>query len=159
LGIDGKPIDSADDLTRQVAMVHPGQVARMQVLRDGRTLQVEVHSGLRPSEAVLASNPERPYGGPDDSADAGNVLGMRLAPNPHGGVTVNGVGGDSEAAEKGLRRGDVILRAGARPTANPSDVAAAVAQARHEGRDEVLLMVAHNGRHLFVPLKIAKANG
>ena len=159
LGIDGRPVDSADELTRQVAMVHPGQVARLEVLRSGRTLTVDVHSGLRPSEQVLASSPQRPYGGPDAGADAAGVLGMRLTPNAHGGVTVAGVASDSDAADKGLSRGDVILQANGRRASSPGDIAAAVAEARHAGRDEVLLMVAHNGRHLFVPLKVGDAQG
>ncbi len=159
LGIDGRPVGSADDLTRQVAMVHPGQVAHLQVMRDGRTLSVEVHSGLRPAEAVLASSPDRPFRGGDEQGDVGEVLGMHLTPNSHGGVTVAGVAPDSDASDKGLSRGDVILQANGHRIASPGDVASTVAQARHDGRDEVLLMVAHNGRHLFVPLKVGHAAG
>jgi len=158
LALNGRPVDSADDLTRQVALVHPGQLARLDVLRDGRSMTIDVHSGLRPSEAELASNPERPYAGPGESGDVGQILGMRLEPNAHGGVTVAGVASDSDAADKGLTRGDVILQANGHRAASPSDVAAAVAQAKHEGRDEVLLMVAHNGRHVFVPLKVASGD-
>ena len=159
LGIDGRTVESADDLTRQVAMVRPGEVAHLQVLRGGRTIPVDVHSGLRPSEAVLASNPNRPYGGDAEQGDIGRVLGMQLQPNSHGGVTVAGVASDSDAADKGLARGDVIMQANGHRIASASDVASAVAQARHEGRDEVLLMVAHNGRHVFVPLKLGPAEG
>ena len=159
LGIDGHAVDSADDLTRQVALVHPGQVARLQVLRAGRTLAVDVHSGLRPSEQMLASNPGRPNANPDGPADAARVLGMKLEPNPHGGVSIAGVAADSDAADKGLARGDVILQAGGRRTAAPGDIAAAVAQARHSGRDSVLLMLSHNGRRVFVPLKLDRAQG
>ena len=159
LGIDGHAVDSADDLTRQVALVHPGQVARLQVLRGGRTLDVDVHSGLRPSEQVLASNPERPYAAPDASEDAARVLGMRLTPNAQGGVTIGAVASDSDAADKGLARGDVILQANGRRIGSAGDVAAAVAEARHAGRDSVLLMIAHSGRHLFVPLKIEHGQG
>ena len=160
LAINGKPVDSADDLTRQVGSVHPGETARLEVLRNGRTLQLAIRSGLRPSEAVLASDPDRPYGGaPDASAEAARILGMRLEANPHGGVTVGAVASDSDAADKGLSRGDTILQANGRRTATPGDVASAVAAARKEGRHEVLLMVAHNGRRLFLPLKIDNAEG
>ena len=157
LGIDGRPVDSADDLTRQVAMVHPGEVARLEVMRNGRSVNVEVHSGLRPSEAVLASNPDRPFrGGDAEQGDLGRVLGMQLQPNSHGGVTVAAVAADSDAADKGLARGDVILQAGGHKAASAADVASAVADARKDGRDEVLLMVTHNGRRVFLPLKIGQ---
>ncbi len=158
LGIDGHAVDSADDLTRQVALVHPGQVARLQVIRAGRTLTLDVHSGLRPSEQMLASNPVRPSA-PDASADSARVLGMKLEPNAHGGVTVAGIASDSDAADKGLSRGDVILQANGRRAATPGDIAAAVAEARHAGRDSVLLMLSHNGRRVFVPLKLGNAQG
>ena len=159
LSINGKAVDSADDLTRQVATVHPGETARLEVLRNGRSLQLAIRSGLRPSETVLASSPDRPRGAPDASADAARVLGMRLQTNAQGGVTVAGVASDSDAAEKGLSRGDTILQAGGRRTATPGDVAAAVAAAKKEGRHQVLLMVAHNGRRLFLPLKIDDGEG
>ncbi len=160
LGIDGHPVDSADELTRNVAGVHPGQVARLEVLRNGRTLTVDVHSGLRPSEQVLASSPGPPYASPDAAEDASRVLGMRLIPNARGGgVAVAGVSSDSDAADKGLARGDVILQVNGRHAASPGDVAAAVAEARHAGRDSVLLMIAHNGRHVFAPLKIERGQG
>jgi serine protease Do len=159
MGINGRPVDSADDLTRQVGSVHPGETARLEVLRGGRTLQLAIRSGLRPSEAMLASSPDRRYSAPDASAEAARVLGMRLAPNPGGGVTVAGVSSDSDAAEKGLSRGDTILQANGRRTATPADVAAAVAAAKKEGRHQVLLMVAHNGRKLFLPLKVDDGEG
>ena len=55
--------------------------------------------------------------------------------------------------------GDVILQAGGRRTAAPGDIAAAVTEARHAGRDSVLLMLSHNGRRVFVPLKLDPAQG
>ena len=63
---------------------------------------------------------------------------------------------DSDASDKGLSRGDVILQANGHRIASPGDVASAVTQARHDGRDEVLLMVTHNGRRVFLPLKIGQ---
>ena len=54
--IDGREIDSNADLTRQIALVSPGQDMRLSVLRDGRAQEVTVRSGERPSEEVLARN-------------------------------------------------------------------------------------------------------
>jgi serine protease Do len=54
--IDGHEVDSQNDLTRQVALVSPGQDMRLTVLRDGRVQEVTVKSGLRPSEEELARN-------------------------------------------------------------------------------------------------------
>ena len=158
LKVDGHEVESSADLTRQVGLAHAGQTVRLEVVRDGRAREVDVRSGVRPTEAALARSGAQD-GAPDASADAARILGMRLEPNPRGGVTIDGVAGGSDAGQKGLSRGDVILQAGGRKTATPADVSAAVAQARHDGRKDVLLLVAHSGRNLFVPLDLGDAKG
>jgi serine protease Do len=54
--IDGHDVASSTDLTRQVALVSPGQDMRLTVLRDGRAQDVTIKSGERPSEETLARN-------------------------------------------------------------------------------------------------------
>src|SRR6185312_4533975 len=54
--IDGHEVSSQTDLTRQVALVSPGQDMHLTVLRDGRTQEVTSKSGERPSEEALARN-------------------------------------------------------------------------------------------------------
>ena len=156
--VDGHDVASASDLTRQVALAHGGDTVRLDIRRGGAERQIDVRSGVRPTEASLTSG-----GGTDEGAggdaDAGQVLGMQLQPNPNGGVTVAGLGAGSEAAQKGVRPGDVILRAGERVAATPGDVAAAVAEAKRQGRKDVLLLVAHSGRRLFLPLAVAPDKG
>jgi serine protease Do len=54
--IDGHEVESQTDLTRQVALVSPGQDMHLTVLRDGRVQEVTIRSGERPSEEALARN-------------------------------------------------------------------------------------------------------
>jgi serine protease Do len=54
--INGHEVESQTDLTRQVALVSPGQDMRLTVLREGRTQELVVKSGERPSEEALARN-------------------------------------------------------------------------------------------------------
>jgi serine protease Do len=152
--VDGHAVTSASDLTRQVALAHGGDVVRLQVRRDGAAREIDVRSGVRPTEASLTSGGGADQGATPES-DPGRVLGMQLQPNPNGGVTIAGLGAGSDAAEKGVRPGDVILRAGGRAAATATDVAAAVAEAKRQGHKDVLLLVEHSGRRLFVPLVIA----
>ena len=156
LAVNGHAVDSSSDLTRQVGLAHPGEAIRLQVRRDGQTREISVRSGLRPSEAALAANDQ---GAAAPNPAGGGVLGMALAPNQGGGVSVLGVRGGSDASDKGLRRGDVILRAGQTETASPADLASAAAQARRSGHKDILLFVLHQGRHVFVPLKLDEAQG
>ena len=57
--INGHEVESSTDLTRQVALVSPGQDMRLTVLRDGRPQELTVKSGERPSEEALARNDQQ----------------------------------------------------------------------------------------------------
>jgi serine protease Do len=57
--IDGREVQSQSDLTRQVALVAPGQEMHLTVLRDGRTQEVTVRSGERPSEEAINDQQDR----------------------------------------------------------------------------------------------------
>jgi serine protease Do len=159
LGIDGHPVSSANDLTRRVALVRPGETISLEIRRDGRLQGISLRSGARPAEATLASNTYDEGGGSQGLGSRNGVLGMQLQPNPNGGVTIEGVDPGSDASEKGLESGDVIVRAGDRPVSAPADIAAAAVQARRAGHKDVLVLVEHGGRKLFVPLQIETAIG
>jgi serine protease Do len=169
LGVNGHTVKSASDLTRQVAFAHPDDVLQLSVLRDGHEQTIAVRAGLRPSEQELAANgnPGRDQGGSDGDAEVSKpVLGMRLAPlspslrqqlnlseRVHG-VVVAGVNRNSDAADKGLQPGDVIVKAGDRAVTQPSDMTAAVADARADKRPSVPLLISRGGHTLFVPVKV-----
>ena len=95
--VNGHPVASASDLTRQVALAHAGDPLHLKILRDGSVRDIDVRSGVRPSEVALADN-GAPGGG---DADGDKVLGMRLAANPQGGLTIEGVASDSDAPATG----------------------------------------------------------
>ena len=60
-----------------------------------------------------------------------------------------------DAGHKGLQRGDVIVSAGNHELGSVSDLAAAVADWKQEGRTALPLSVRRNGQMLgFVPIKI-----
>jgi serine protease Do len=159
LKVDGQPISSGTDLTRQVGRFHAGEMIRLEIRRDGQVRQVAIRSGLRPSEAALAANDGRGgFGaGAEPGAEGVGVLGLRVQPDAQGrGVRVAGVSGGSDAAEKGLRPGDLIERVGQSPTHSPAELAQAVQRARASGRKEVLVLIARGAQHTFVPLEVGK---
>ena len=147
--VDGRPIESAAGLTRSVAVIHPGQVLRLQVRRDGHPVALAVTAGVRPAETELAN-----AAAPDGAAHAApGTLGLMIAPNPGGGARIEQVDPASDAARKGLRPGDVIQSINGRRIASSGDVAAAMQAVRAEHRGEVLLLVERDGRHIYVPVK------
>jgi serine protease Do len=158
LGVGGKSVVSAADLTRKIGMAGPNETVVLRVRREGRTFDLPVRLGVRPSEAQLASALSG-AGAISPGAPAQDILGLQVSPSRGGGLAVLGVQGDSDAASKGLRAGDVIRRAGDRSLSSASDLATVVSEARSHGRKQVLLLVARGGRQIFVPVEVGEAQG
>ncbi len=172
VAVNGHPVASASELTREVSKVHAGDTLHLDVFRDGKPRTLDIQAGLRPSEEQLAKNGGA---GADDSSDGApgsapsgqaRVLGMSLAPIDPGsrqqynigaavkGVLVQSVKSASDAGDKGLRKGDVIVRAGDREVANAGDVTTAVGDWKKAGRTSIPLEITRGGVSLFVPIKI-----
>ena len=62
---------------------------------------------------------------------------------------------NSDAGQKGLHRGDVIVQANGHPVLTAADVISAVDAAKKAGRTSVLLGIFRQGRTTFLPIKIA----
>ena len=155
--LNGHPVTSAADLTRQVGLVGPGDDIHLTVRRDGKMRDVTVRSGTRPSELALAGKADP--GADTPPPEQGKVLGMRLAANPKGGLMIQGVATDSDAGDKGLRSGDIIVSAGDQKTDSPADLSAAVKAAKDAGRKSVLLLVKHGERRIFIPVDLDTDKG
>ncbi len=171
VSVNGVSIKTSTELTREVAKVKPNELIRLDVIRDGKHHTVDIHSGVRPSEKDLASNDNQPGSGEKGpatppSAPHPTVLGMALAPIDEAtrrrlnappevkGLVVESVAQDSDAGQKGLRRGDVIVQAGGHPVTTAAEVAAAVDAAKKGGRKSVLLGIFRQGRTTFLPISV-----
>lgn len=157
VALNGQPLASSTDLTRRVGQARPGERLRLEVLRDGRPLTLEIAAGERPGE------PATTRAGP--AIQAGSVLGLSLAPldaaarrrlgqDAPAGVLIERVAPASDAAARGLRRGDVITRVNGREAKTPAEVRAAVDEVRRQGRTAVLLRVWRASQSRFVPLTL-----
>ena len=162
--INGQVVEDQRDLTRKVALVAQGQPATFAVNREGKALELKVTVGLRPDERVASAAPTPQNQGAQGGASA---MGMGLAPltpqarrarslsEDASGVVITRVDPDSNAAEKGLEAGDVVLRVNNRNVTSPADLQNAVAEARRAGRKSVLLLVAKaEGQTGFFPVEI-----
>jgi serine protease Do len=153
--VDGDKVESASDLTRRVGLAKPGYSLSLDVRRSGKVLKLTLRSGLRPSEDSLAANDGAVP--PAEAAEGG--LGLLVAPHEGGGVVIQKVSPGTDAADKGLKPGDIIQRAGDSKVSAPADVSAAVAKAKAEGRKAVLLLIVRDGRQIFIPVAIDKPAG
>ena len=169
--LNGHTVGSPTELTRLVAQSQNGQIMHVTVLRDGKTHVFDVRSGVRPSQAQLAQqqNGGDDQSGPDAASPEGkhsSTLGMMLGaldndtrgklgvPEAVHGAVVLGVKGSSDAGEKGLKAGDIIVMAGEKNVGGPADVTTAVTAAKKDGRASIRLGVRRDGHTLFLPIKL-----
>ena len=113
------------------------------------------HSGdARHAGSVAEPAVARPVAAAVDPADR-RALNLPAATH---GVVITAVDPASDAAEKGLQRGDVIISVNRQAVTQPAQVAAAVAAARQAGRTSVLLLVKRgNLPEAFVGIEIPQA--
>jgi serine protease Do len=170
LSVNGHPVKDSTDLTRQVAASHTGDTLSLVVMRAGQQKTINVKSGVRPSEADLAlSQGQGPQKGPAPETPPSarpNAIGLALGPlddasrRRYGlpadvrGAVIENVAVGSDAAKKGIKRGDVVVRAGDRAITSPQDAVAAIDAAKKAGRASVLVFIYRDGHQLGVPIKI-----
>jgi serine protease Do len=65
------------------------------------------------------------------------------------------VDASSDAAQKGVRKDDILVRAGDRDVNAATDLSAVVDAAKKAGRQSVLVGIYRGGRTIFLPLKVS----
>jgi len=155
--VNGEKVGSSRDLARKVAELPPATDARMVVIRDGQERNLTVKLGTFPSSDKLASLEQDRDGSEKEQM---KEMGLTLAPSSdvggagEDGVAVINVDPTSEAAEKGLKAGDVILEVGGKPVASPAAVSEGVRDAKTKGRKAVLMQVRSERQTRFVALAL-----
>ncbi len=178
--VNNREVNPDESLSFIVANLPVGSRVPIELIRDGKRQTVTATLVERPSEEQLAgfNRPQQDddqgfgNGGGDDDQQSDNVaarnaLGLSVqpltpviarqvgVPEDTRGVVVAGVDADSDAGQKGFRRGDVILSVNQRPVLTGADVAAAVNAARAAGRTNVLLYVRRgSAQPLYAPIKL-----
>lgn len=170
LAMDGRQIANPRDLSRAVADSKAGSQAALTVWRGDRELPLKVAIGAMPqADRTLAANDEPAaetgkHGRGDRSVELA-ALGLRLGQTPVAGkkggdgrrVVVTAVDEEADAAEKGIRPGDVILKVNDTDVASPAEVAKVLARAKSDKRSSVLLLIENEDGQRFVPVKVASA--
>ncbi len=163
IGFDGRDIDTIRDLTRMVADTKIGRKVKVVIIRKGkkRTLTVKI-GHLEASEGLQRLSRK--------AEPKPKLLGMSLAAlteaerKKHGlgatveGVVVEAVEPGSQAAEKGIAAGMVIVEMDQEIVSSPEDVAKRVKAHISEGKLTILFLLARpdGGELVFVPLRLPK---
>ena len=165
VGIDGKPIDNADQLTMAVISHTPGQTVDLSIVRDGKPMDLKVTLGQRPG-GLEADNSN---GGDDKSGDNGDTSGtdsttvrgihvqamtsdlanQLQVPSSLKGVVVTNVDADSPAADS-VGQGMVIIAVDRQPVASIADFKRLMTE--HKDK-EVLLTFNYHGQVSFTVIQ------
>jgi serine protease Do len=157
--VNGNAVTDARDLAKKIGSISPGTTVKLGILNKGNEKTVSVTLGELPKQReARAGSQEREVPG----SDVGK-LGLTLAPAGAvggagaQGVVVTAVDPNGIAAENGFKTGDVILDVAGKVVANPADVRKALADAKGQGKRNVLMRVKSGDATKFVALPLGNA--
>lgn len=164
LQVNADPIADSRDLARKIAEFAPDTMVDVKVWRNNAEQTVKVKLGLFPANQEALA---KLGGGDGDKSDKSSLelsqLGLTLMParsgNKDGGVAIAEVDPSSDAAEKGLKPGDIILEVSGQQVAIPDDVVAGVKKAQDLKRSAVLLHVKSADQKRFVAVQLKEKKG
>lgn len=167
VAVNGDKIEDSRDLARKIAELHPNTPVKLSIVRYGEKREVTMNLGTFPNNKKLASIEEDK---PDTSGQQMKDLGLSLAPAAKlpgagdEGVAITKVDPSSDAADKGLKPGDVILQVAGVDVSAPADVAEGVKKAMANAKTgtekdtvKVLMQVKSGDQTRFVALSLKKA--
>jgi serine protease Do len=168
---DGKPVPDMRALPRIVAETPIGKTVTLKYWHEGkeRSSKVTVGELEKAEEDGLLAEAETPET-PESQGKLIESVGLSVSPltdnlrksfgvpDDVSGVMVTKTETQSEAAEKGLEPGDVIVEIAQQPVSSPAEAQAAFEKALKDKRPSVLLLVNRQGDVRFVAVKPQKTS-
>src|SRR6266849_4922275 len=163
---DGKEIKEPKDLSRVVADTAVGKAVDVVIIRKGAEETKKVTLGrLEDTDKAVQASAKRPE--PAAKPVTQKALGLDLATlskdlrtrykikDSVKGVIITSVDGTSDAAEKRLSAGEVIVEVAQEAVSNAADVKKRVDQLKKDGKKSILLLVPNaDGELRFVALSV-----
>ncbi len=164
---DGKDIKEPKDLSRVVADTAVGKEVDVVIIRKGQEETRKVTLGRLEDGEKAVQAAAKTQAEPAEKPVTQKALGLDLATlskdlrtrykvkDSVKGVIITGVDGTSDAAEKRLSAGEVIVEVAQEAVANAADVKKRVDQLKKDGKKSVLLLVSNaDGELRFVALSV-----
>ncbi len=150
LDVNGKPVADSNELRMTISQMQPDANVHLKVARNGAERDMTVQLGELPSTtASVKHNGEKESsalsGVSVENLDQQSAQELKLPANAQG-VVVTNISPSSEAANAGLRRGDVIQEVNHKPVKNTSDFERAVGSSK----SDTLLLVSRNGSTMYL---------
>ena len=164
---DGKDVKDPKDLSRVVADTAVGKEVDVVIIRKGNEETRKVTLGRLEDNEKAQQASAKTKDEPAEKPVTQKALGLDLATlskdlrskykikDSVKGVIITGVDGTSDAAEKRLSAGDVIVEVAQEAVSNAADIKKRVDQLKKDGKKSVLLLVANgDGELRFVALSV-----
>ncbi|MBM3544508.1 MAG: Do family serine endopeptidase [Alphaproteobacteria bacterium] len=160
LKFDGQSIENMRDLPRAVAATPVGKIVPLELLREGKTVDVTVTIARLPADEEDEDIIEDDADIEEDDAESQllpgreDLLGLSISPlteelrSQFGigktieGVIITEVKPDSPAAQKNVKAGDVIVEVTQEKVTQPADVMERLLAIKKSGRRSVLLLLS-----------------
>src|SRR5882762_8921712 len=142
--VNGETVKDARELARTIGAIAPDATAKLDVLHQGKSKVVNLTLGQLPNAKEAKADVESDGKGSTHGTDVPR-LGMTVAPAAKvdgagkEGVVVTQVEPKSAAADRGLKKGDVILEVAGKSVSSPGDVSSALDAARTDKKSSVLM--------------------
>ncbi|PWL19014.1 serine peptidase [Falsochrobactrum shanghaiense] len=152
--VNGETVDSPRELARKVANIAPGEKADLTVWRNNKAEEISVTIAAMPQDMGKTDNPSA-GGGDTQQGETLDSYGLTVVPAEDGnGVVVTNVDPDSDASDRGIRSGDVIVSVNNQAVKSAQDIDKAIDEAAKAGRKAVLMQLQSNDQSRFVALPI-----
>ncbi len=163
LSVDGKEVNASNELQVIINSKRPGDVAKLTVFRDGKTIEKDVTLKPRSEEEKQTSmNKQEEGSNKGVNSTSLNSLGISVQDvnstvkekyNISGGVLVTGVERMSESMIRGLQEGFVIIEANKQKINKVGDLEDALS-GKKSGDPVLLKVIDKTGQERIVALKI-----
>ena len=156
--VNGNPVTDARDLAKRIGAMAPGNSVKIGVIEKGAEKTVTLTLGELPAHREAKADPQEAE---QPGSDVGK-LGLTLAPASSvagagsQGVVITGVDPNGAAADAGFKNADVILDVAGKAVSSPADVRKALADARTEGKKNVLMRVKSGEGTRFVAIPLSR---
>jgi serine protease Do len=149
VGLDGQKVDGAGELQAEVTSKRPGTKVTLDVLRDGKSMNVPVtleELGSKDKKEELSASAEngKPRWGIGIADLTSDIREQIQAPENVKGAVIQRVQPGSPAEDAGLQPGDVIQSVNRQQTPTASDVQKALGNVP-QGQDAMVLVWANGG--------------
>jgi serine protease Do len=164
LSVDGKEVNAANELQVIINSKRPGDVAKLTVFRDGKTIEKDVTLKPRQEEQKETSQLEKNEGISNKGLNSTTVksLGISVQDAPtstkekfniSGGVVVTSVDKYSDAFLRGLSEGVVIVEANKKKVNDSNDLSNALSD-KKSGDSVLLKVIDKNGTERIIAVKL-----